>query len=100
MKRNVFLVISALVVITVIAVGLSQFASTQPDGLEYVAEEHGFADAAHPHALEDSPFADYGEQGWSLALGGAVGIILTLGLGYGLFKILGGSDPQHTSAKD
>lgn len=100
MKRNALLAISALIVIAVIGIGLSQFASSQPDGLEYVAESHGFADAAQDHALENSPFAGYGDQGLSLALGGAVGIILTLGLGYGLFRILGGSDPQHASSKE
>ncbi len=100
MKRNVLLTISALIVIAVIGVVLSQFASSQPDGLEYIAESHGFADAAQDHALEDSPFAGYGEQGVSLALGGAVGIVLTLGLGYGLFRILGRSDPQQPSSKE
>jgi len=100
MKRNVLLAISALIVIAVVGIGLSQFASSQPDGLEYVAESHGFADTAQDHALEDSPFAGYGEQGVSLALGATVGIALTLGLGYGLFKILGRPDPQHASSKE
>lgn len=100
MNRNVLLAVGAAVMIAVIGIGLSQFASTEPDGLEFVAETEGFAGAAQDHSLSDTPFADYGEQGSSRAIAAGVGIVITLGIGYGLFKILSGSDSDHPTAGD
>ena len=41
----------------------SFYASSHPDGLEYVAEQTGFLDSAEDSATADSPFADYGNAG-------------------------------------
>ena len=100
MKRNVLPAVAAAVMIAVVGIGLSQFASSEPDGLEFVAEAEGFAGAGQDHSLSETPFADYGEQGSSRAIAAGVGIIITLGLGYGLFKILGKSDSDHPTAGD
>jgi cobalt/nickel transport system permease protein len=75
--------IGGLLVALVFATVVSQFAAPDPDGLERVAENEGFADSAEEHALAGSPFADYATQGLgnetlSLAVAGTVGVIITL----------------------
>lgn len=94
MKRGVVAFTVALGVILVIATVVSQFASSEPDGLEFVAEQQGFADAADD-SLE-VPLADYGGgEGRSLAVAGLVGVAATLGLGFGVFWLVraGKHDP-------
>lgn len=83
-----FLLVSVLV-----AAGLSYFASSHPDGLEFVAEETGFLDRAEDSPTAASPLADYATEGvdnaWaSGAIAGVAGLALTLGLGGGLFWVL------------
>jgi cobalt/nickel transport system permease protein len=86
MKRGLAIFALGLLVSILIAVVFSQLASSQPDGLEYVAGEHGFLDAAQDHALSDLPLADYGgDSTGKLMLAGLVGVLATLGLGYGVF---------------
>ncbi len=90
-RTRTFLVVGLIVVI-VFAVGVSQFASDDPDGLEYVAEQEGFLDTAEEHALSGSPLADYGEDltdnpGLNTAVAGVVGTVLTLMVGYGIFWV-------------
>ncbi len=80
----------ALAVSLLVAVGVSQFAVGDPDGLERVAEDTGFIESAGEHALSSSIFADYatdgiGDEGVSLAIAGAAGTLLTLAVGGGLF---------------
>jgi hypothetical protein len=89
-KRNTVLVLVAVAVIAITGVVLSQFASSEPDGLEFVSEEEGFADTAEDHSLGDSPLADYGENldqdpGTSTAIAGLIGILATAALALGLF---------------
>ncbi len=86
MKRGLAIFALGLLVSLLIAVVFSQFASSQPDGLEYVAGEQGFVDAAKDHALSDLPLAEYGgDDSGKLMLAGLVGTLATLGLGYGVF---------------
>ena len=78
MKRGPILFLAALGVIVILATIVSQFASDEPDGLEYVAEQEGFADTAEEHTLGEAPLADYGEGadgGWfgNRAVAGLVG---------------------------
>src|SRR3546814_4253661 len=61
-KRTWFWV-AGLVVTLLLAAGVSQLASSEPDGLERVAEDEGFSDAAEEHDLAGSPLADYGVEG-------------------------------------
>lgn len=87
-NKRIFLV--GLLVTIVVAVVIAQFASSSPDGLEYVAEEQGIADNATDHDLAGSPLADYGENisdsgGLNTAVAGLLGVLVTLGVGYGVF---------------
>ncbi len=62
MNRNVALALAAVTVILITGVVLSQFSSSDPDGLEYVSQQQGFDDAAQDHTLDDAALADYGEN--------------------------------------
>jgi len=82
--------IAALMVSLVFAAIVSQFAIDDPDGLERVAEDTGFAESGSEHALADSIFADYatsgvGNEPLSLAIAGAVGTLVTLAVASGIF---------------
>src|SRR5690606_33597710 len=71
------------------AASVSQLAAADPDGLERVAIEQGFADQAEAHRLAGSPFAEYATRGiddetLSLAVAGLAGVALTLAVGGGL----------------
>ena len=50
-----------LLITVVIAAVVSQFASTQPDSLMYVAEQGGFVNTAEAHALDYSRGAKVSE---------------------------------------
>lgn len=83
--------IGGLLVALAFAAIVSQFAVGNPDGLEWVAEEQGFADSAREHRLEGWPFADYATRGieneaLSLAIAGIVGTLITLLVAWGILK--------------
>jgi hypothetical protein len=85
-------VVVGLIVSALVAVVVSQFASGNPDGLEYVAEQEGFAGAAEEHHLADLPLADYGDgltdsPVINTAVAGVVGVIVTLAMGWLVFKV-------------
>lgn len=89
--RRIFAV--GLVAALLIAVVVAQFASSDPDGLEYVAEQEGFAETATDHDLAEAPLADYGEDltsnSWlNTAVAGVAGVMMTLAIGYGLFWLV------------
>jgi cobalt/nickel transport protein len=96
-------VILALLASLLVAGGVSYYASSHPDGLEYVAEKVGFGDAAEEHANADGPLADYQVRGvdderLSGGLAGIIGalvvLVITGGLGY-LLRRRGGPDPHR-----
>jgi hypothetical protein len=92
MRRNTVLAVVAIVVVVATAVVLSQFASSEPDGLEYVAGQQGFDDSAQSHTLEDAPLADYGENldqdpVINTAVAGLIGITVTAVIAVGLFWV-------------
>lgn len=79
-----------LLVALIFGTVVSQFASGNPDGLEYVAQQEGFIDATDDHVFGDAPLADYGgnlgDNGrLNTAVAGAVGVLATLGIGWGVF---------------
>jgi hypothetical protein len=79
--------IGALAVALVIACVVSIWASSSPDGLEFVAQSTGFLGAARDSATVGSPLAGYGvvfvADPWlSLALAGAIGCVATFGLAW------------------
>jgi cobalt ECF transporter T component CbiQ/cobalamin biosynthesis protein CbiM len=82
-----------LVVTALFAVVVSQFASSNPDGLEFVAEREGFADRAVSSPAEASPLADYGSgltgtDTVDTAIAGLVGIAVVLLVAFLLFRLL------------
>jgi cobalt/nickel transport system permease protein len=69
---------------------LSFFASSNPDGLEYVADNNGFIDAARDSAVGGWLLADYGDVGGvPVGVAGLVGVGLTILIGLLLFRWLG-----------
>lgn len=85
------LAVAALLVLVV-----APLASGEPDGLERVAIDRGFADSAEDHPLGDSPLADYGVSGiedeaTGTRLSGLVGVLITFGVGaaiVGVFMVI------------
>ncbi|MEY3169437.1 MAG: hypothetical protein RLZZ17_689 [Actinomycetota bacterium] len=85
--------LSFFLVAIALAGGASYYASTQPDGLEKVAEEEGFLDTAKDSAVADSPLSDYGILGLdnerlSVGLAGVIGVIATALVALALFTLL------------
>ncbi|CAM3591012.1 PDGLE domain-containing protein [Nocardioides zeicaulis] len=85
--------VSFLLVSLLVAGVVSFYASSHPDGLNYVAEKTGFIDAEKPHASSDSPFAGYATKGveddrLSGGIAGVVGVLVMLALSTGLFWVL------------
>lgn len=79
--------VGALAVAVLIACVLSLWASSHPDGLEFVAESTGFLRSATDSATAGSPLADYAMTGvanpWlSVAVAGFVGCAVTFGLAW------------------
>lgn len=82
MKTRTFL-FSGLLVALLLGGVVSFYASSHPDGLEYVAERTGFLDSADDHAAADGPMADYAVKGvdndrLAGGLAGVIGIGVTL----------------------
>jgi len=91
-NTRVFLLAGLLLALG-LALFAGPFASGSPDGLEKVAEDKGFSDTATDHDLADSPVADYAVRGVdderiSTGLSGVIGVLITFGVGLGLFGLL------------
>jgi putative Mn2+ efflux pump MntP len=80
-----------------VAIGLamlvSGFASSAPDGLNKVAEDHGIAASARQHLFENGPLAGYAVKGvngdrLSTGISGLIGVLVTFGIGLSLFALL------------
>ena len=76
----------ALAVAAALAFFVGPYASSEPDGLERVAIDRGFADRAQEHALADGPLADYSVSGvdgagLSTGLAGLIGVALCFVIG-------------------
>ena len=87
------LVVVGLALCAALAGVVSAWASSNPDGLEYVAESLGFLDSARDHGSAGSPFADYGTAGvddarLSGGLAGLVGIAVVAVVAFGLMYLL------------
>ena len=87
--RTRTLVLAGLAVALLLAGVVSFYASSHPDGLEYVAERTGFIDSAGEHPAGDGPFADYATKGvddarLSGGLAGVAGTLVVLALAGGL----------------
>jgi cobalt/nickel transport protein len=95
--RMAAFVMSGLGAALLIAVLLSPFASSDPDGLDRVSQDHGFDTAA----VEEPPahklpfyqvFDEYAlrgvPEGVATPLAGLVGTLVTFGLAWGIGKVL------------
>ncbi|HNM97911.1 MAG TPA: PDGLE domain-containing protein [Marmoricola sp.] len=81
--------ITFLVVTLVIAALISGYASTHPDGLEYVAERLGFAHTAKRSSGPMSGYEVPGREGrLSGGAAGLIGALVTLALAGGLTWVL------------
>ena len=93
MRSERALVVAGLALALGLALLVSPFADSDPDGLERVARDKGFADRARTHSLSGSPLADYSLEGvaserLATAASGFVGVLLTFGAGAGLFALV------------
>ena len=82
-----------------LAVAVSPFASSSPDGLERVATDKGFAGEGRAHAIqESSPIPDYafpgvGDERVATGVAGFAGTLLVFGLGSGLAALARRREP-------
>ena len=89
MRMRAFTIL-ALALAVGLAVAVSPYASSSPDGLERVATDKGFIENGKLHSIQgDSPVPDYAFPGIDNArvatgVAGFVGTLLVFGLGYGL----------------
>jgi cobalt/nickel transport protein len=72
---------------------VSFYASSDPDGLEKVAEDIGFIETAEEHTYADGALADYGVKGIeneraSVGVAGVIGVIGTAIVGGALFTFI------------
>lgn len=86
--------IGGLLVSLLLAGVVSFYASSNPDGLEKVAEEIGFIETAKDPATAGSALADYGVAGVeneraSVGIAGVIGVAATGVVATGLFLYLG-----------
>jgi cobalt/nickel transport protein len=94
-KRRLWIFIGLGLVVSLLLAGVvSYYASSSPDGLEKVAGDVGFGDAAKDSAVAGSPLTDYGVQGVSdqrvsVGLAGIIGVVVVAVVAFGLFLWLG-----------
>jgi cobalt/nickel transport protein len=103
-KRRTFLALGLLVAL-MIAGFASYYASSHPDGLNFVAEKAGFVDREQPSATSDGPFAGYQTSGiaddrLSGGVAGVAGALLVLTIGSGLFWVLRRRTPADEPTPD
>lgn len=83
-----------LLAAVLLALIISPFASSRPDGLERVAEDKGFIEKANARPAVRSPIRDYLMPGIknekvATAIAGVLGTLLVFGAAYGLAAVLG-----------
>lgn len=93
-RTGIMLFVVGLIVALGLAFFVSRFASGEPDGLNRVAIDSGFAETERTHDLDESPVAGYAvkglnDEGLSTGLAGAIGVGVTLLMGLGLFALVG-----------
>ena len=94
MKANTKLfLVAGLLLALALALFVSPFADSDPDGLSKVAEEQGFSRNEQQHDLAESPVAGYEVNGvdddrMSTGVAGVIGVLVTFGLGVGAFALL------------
>jgi hypothetical protein len=92
MRMRLFVVLAVAVAIG-LATAVSPFASSSPDGLQRVAENHGFAGHGRDR---DAPIRGYAfpgvrDQRLAKGLAGFAGTLVAFAAGWGLVTLLGRS---------
>jgi len=92
MKQKSFL-ISGFIASLFLAGVVSFYASSNPDGLEKVAEDIGFIETAEDHTYAEGALADYGDKGvenprLSTGLAGVIGVVATGVVSTGIFMLV------------
>jgi cobalt/nickel transport protein len=92
MKQKSFL-ISGFITSLFLAGVVSFYASSNPDGLEKVAEDIGFIETAEDHTYAEGALADYGVKGvenprLSTGLAGVIGVVATGVVSTGIFMLV------------
>jgi cobalt/nickel transport protein len=85
------IVIIGLLIAFVLAIVLSPFASSSPDGLEKVGEDEGFLEKAHSFLtglIPDYLFPGVSNEKIATAIAGGLGVVIVFGLTYGLALII------------
>ena len=96
-------VLIGLLVVFGLAAFVSPFASSQPDGLNKVAADHGFDATARRSVTQDSPLADYAvknvdDEKVTKGLAGIIGVTITLAVAAAVFGGLGYAVRRRTGA--
>ena len=93
---------AGLAIAVALAFFVSPQASSQPDGLNKVAIDKGFADTETTHALDDAPTAGYAVKGvdnerLSTGLAGLIGVTITFAAAAGLFVVVRQARRAHAT---
>ena len=104
MRTRSFL-LGGLLVALLLAGVASYYASTHPDGLEYVADKTGFLDSGDDHATGGGPMADYSVKGVDSprlagGLAGVAGVLVTLVLAGGIGYAVRRRRPEQDDESD
>ena len=91
-RLGLFVMVGVLVALVLAGI-VSSFASSEPDGLERVAIDEGFADTAEGHVFADGPLADYSARGvdnnkLSTGVAGVVGVGVTFVIAAGSVALI------------
>jgi cobalt/nickel transport protein len=91
-KQKSFL-ISGFIASLFLAGVVSFYASSNPDGLEKVAQDIGFIETAEDHTYAEGALADYGVKGvenprLSTGLAGVIGVVATGVVSTGIFMLV------------
>jgi cobalt/nickel transport system permease protein len=94
-------IVAGLVIALAVAFA-APLASPDPDGLERVAEDHGFIETAQepPYTIMPDytvPFIEDNEA-VSTILAGVIGVLIVAGIGYGTARLVGRRAPQPPDA--
>jgi cobalt/nickel transport protein len=89
-KREIVIGLAAALAI---ALFLSPFASSWPDGLDRVAKDLGFFEKGEGAEVLQAPIPDYkipglDNEGFSTALSGTLGTLAMFGIGFGVACVL------------
>lgn len=107
-NRNKAFVLTGLGIALLVAVLLSPLASSDPDGLDRVSQDHGFdAKAAENAPAQQLPFYNLFDEyalrgvpeGVATPLAGLIGTLVTFGIAWGVGKLVvrGRSSPSDES---